>query len=108
MLRGDRVVLREKRIEDAPDDYAWRKDPELACLDAALPLTMPYSEYLLIYSEELNYRSQRRCRLAVDNLDHKHIGNIMYYDVDEFRGEAELGILIGDRDYWDKGYGVDA
>ncbi|MBI4267241.1 MAG: GNAT family N-acetyltransferase, partial [Chloroflexi bacterium] len=25
----------------------------------------------------------------------------------ESRGEAELGIMIGDRDYWNNGYGTD-
>ena len=38
----------------------------------------------------------------------KHIGNIMYYDIDLRRKEAELGIMIGDREYWGKGYGTDS
>jgi len=33
---------------------------------------------------------------------------VMYYDIDEGKGEAELGIMIGDRDYWNRGYGTDA
>jgi len=37
-----------------------------------------------------------------------HIGNCMYYDLDERRGQTELGIMIGDRDYWNGGYGTDA
>ena len=40
--------------------------------------------------------------------DGKHIGNCMYYDIDVRRREAELGIMIGDRDYWGDGYGADA
>ena len=32
----------------------------------------------------------------------------MYYDIDLRRGESELGIMIGDRSYWSKGYGSDA
>ena len=32
----------------------------------------------------------------------------MYYDIDNVRRQTELGILIGDRDYWNKGYGTDA
>ena len=32
----------------------------------------------------------------------------MYYDIDLKRGETELGIMIGDREYWSKGYGRDS
>ena len=32
----------------------------------------------------------------------------MYYDIDLRRGQAELGIMIGDRDYWSRGYGTDS
>jgi RimJ/RimL family protein N-acetyltransferase len=32
----------------------------------------------------------------------------MYYDIDLRNGETELGIMIGNRDYWSKGYGRDA
>ena len=34
-LHGARIILREKRLEDAEQDYIWRSDPELARLDAA-------------------------------------------------------------------------
>ena len=32
----------------------------------------------------------------------------MYYDIDIINQEAEVGIMIGDKNYWDKGYGCDA
>jgi len=108
MLKGRKVILREKRTEDAHNDYTWRCDPELARLDAAPPLAAPFSWFMASYSEELRYLSSGQRRLAVETLDGKHIGNCMYYDVDEEKKQAELGILIGERDYWDKGCGTDA
>lgn len=106
-LSGQKVVLREKNLSDAAQDYLWRADPELARLDAVIPLTMPFAQYFLNYAEELKYLESGR-RFAIEDLDGKHIGNCMYYDVDEESGDAELGILIGDRDYWSKGYGQDS
>ena len=38
----------------------------------------------------------------------RHIGNVMYYNIDAARDEAEIGIRIGERDYWSRGYGSDA
>lgn len=108
MIKGRKVVLREKRLSDAENDYTWRCDRELARLDAAPPSRLSFSEFTMSYAEELRHPSRRRRRLAIDTLDGKHIGNCMYYDIDERKGEAEIGIMIGNRDYWDQGYGTDA
>jgi hypothetical protein len=36
-MSGPKVVLREKRLEDAANDYRWRVDTEMSHLDAAIP-----------------------------------------------------------------------
>ena len=41
-------------------------------------------------------------------MDGRHIGNVMFYNIDVLKGEAEVGITIGDRRYWSHGYGTDA
>ena len=108
LIKSEMVILRDKRIEDAQDDYAWRVDEELARLDASRPLNMSSADFMRYSKEELAFPSPRSKRLAIDTLDGKHIGNCMYYDIDLRRGEAELGIMIGDREYWSKGYGTDS
>ena len=107
MIINSKVILRDKRLADAIEDYAWRTDPELAQLDAAPLLTTAFPQYLLDYANELRLPLSTRHRFAVETLDGKHIGNCVYYGIDETRGEAELGIIIGNRDYWNKGYGAD-
>ena len=94
-LQGRLVVLREKRIEDVEADFAWRVDPELASLDATSPLRLSLKEYTRYFRDELEYPSPWSVRLAVDTLGGEHIGNVMYYDVDERKRQAELGIMIG-------------
>ena len=108
MITGTKIKLRDKRLADALDDYAWRIDPELAELDAAPHLTSAFDEYLADYACELRYPSPTRHSFAIETLDDKHIGNCVYYNISETKGEVEMGIMIGDRDYWDKGYGTDA
>ena len=108
MIKGIKIVLREKRLKDAANDYAWKSDAELAYLDATLPLVMPFSEYLFSYAEELHYANTRGHRYAIETLDGRHIGNCSYYNLDENKEEAELGILIGERSFWEKSYGADA
>ena len=107
-LRGARVVLRDKRLEDAEQDYIWRSDAELARLDAAFPLTMSFDRYLKIYQDQLRFPTPGSHHFSTETLDGKFIGNCMYYDLDSVNMEAELGIVIGDRDYWSNSYGYDA
>ena len=107
-LQGAKVILRDKREEDAERDYIWRSDPELAQLDAAFPLSMTFDRYLKIFKDQLRYPTPGSHHFATVTLDGKFIGNCMYYDLDSVNRQAELGIVIGDRDYWSNSYGYDA
>lgn len=107
MITGNKIILREKNLAHAFDDYTWATDPKLAQLDAAPVLTTTFSRYLADYTDELRSLSPTSRRFAVDTLDGKHIGNCSLYNVSETKSEAELGIMIGNRDYWNKGYGTD-
>ena len=108
VARGAKVVLREKRPSDADDDYAWRSDSELARFDAARPFSASFDDFRALHEEELAYPSPSRRTLAIEDQAGRHIGNVMYYNIDYAHGEAELGITIGVREYWGQGYGTDA
>jgi RimJ/RimL family protein N-acetyltransferase len=108
MSPGKRVRLREKALGDVDKDYLWHKDPELARLDATYPTTLTFEEYKNEYPFQLKAsKTSLRHIFAVETLEGQHIGNCAYYDIDEDAGEAELGVMIGERKYWDKGYGED-
>ena len=108
IVRGVNVLLREKQLDDALNDFRWRTDTELTRFDAARPLTMTYQEFLTLYREELLYPSPYRWSLAIEDNEGHHIGNIMYYNIDTLRQEAELGITIGEERFCGRGYGTEA
>jgi len=108
IARGDKVVLRGKRREDAEADYSWRKDPELASCDAAKPISTTLEDFLALYEDDLSHPTPFRRTFAVDDMEGRHIGNVMLYNIDLLKREAEIGITIGDRGYWNRGYGADA
>ena len=105
--KGDKVRIREKREGDIRNEYSWRVDPELSRLDATRPMTMSYEDFFRYSREEMQFPNYRSKRLAVETLEGIHIGNIMYYDLDMRSRQAELGIMIGDKEYWSSGYGTD-
>ena len=106
-ISGQKVRLRQKKLTDVRNDYNWQSDPELARLDAAPVLKASFPVYLMDYVEIIHKPERNRYPLAIETLDGKHIGNCTCYDIDEGKSEAQVGIMIGDRDYWDKGNVVD-
>ncbi len=106
-LTGDLIHLREKKIDDILDEYSWRTDEELSRLDATRPLTMSYDDFYRYSKEEMSFPSYKSKKLALDTIDGVHIGNVMYYDYSFSTKQTELGIMIGDKNYWGKGYGTE-
>lgn len=108
MLRGRRIIIRRKKLSDAWDDYKWRKDPELCRLDAAVPTCISFPEFYENYLMEMQREHPWQRQFAIDTVEGKHIGNVMYYNLDPERREVEIGIMIGDKNYWGKEYGKEA
>lgn len=106
-VTGEKVSLRPRRIEDATDEYRWRTDEELCQLDATLPIELTYSDFLERYSVELEYPGLTHT-MAVDSLDGRHIGNCSLFNFDFLSGNAEVGLMIGEKAFWEQGYGGDA
>jgi len=107
MLAKKRIQLRTKKLSDAREDYEWQCDPELCRLDAAEVLDMSYQDYVEEFTFEMCYPTSSRFEFAVETLDGKHIGNCVYYNINRAESKAEIGIMIGNRDYWNEGYGAE-
>lgn len=108
IVRGRRTVVRRKRMADAADEYGWRADKDLARFDAANAMQIPFPDYQRNWSFDMRFTDAAGRSFAVEDENGRHIGNIMYYNHDSARREAELGISIGRRDCWAQGYGRDA
>lgn len=108
VVRGRKVVMRRKRLADAADEYAWRSDEELARYDGTLPVRVSFAEYFRNWAFDLRFTDVGRRSFAIEDEAGSHVGNVMYYNVDKGRREAEVGISIGDKGRWGHGYGSDA
>lgn len=108
VARGRLTVVRRKRLADAQDEYRWRSDEEIARFDASRPVQAEFENYQRNWSFDYRFTDMAGRSFAVEDENGRHIGNIMYYNIDHQRAEAEIGISIGERDYWSRGYGSDA
>lgn len=106
VLNGNHVKLRQKHLQDAVQEYRWRQDAELCELDAAAPITGTFQEYVHWYAAD-GTESNSSYVLAIDTLKGKHIGNCGCFNIDDVHREVEIGIMIGEKSYWNHGYGED-
>lgn len=103
-----RLRIREKRIEDAAAEYAWRKDPEVARYDATPPLILSYREFVQQFERDLRFDNPVRHAYAIETAGGEHIGALMYYNADHVTGTAEYGISIGPEEARGEGLGTEA
>jgi len=108
IARGRCTIIRRKRIQDAAEEYRWRSDPELAKFDASRPVQAPFQNYERNWAFDYRFTDMPGRSFAIEDECGQHIGNVMYYNIDSVRGEAEIGISIGERSHWSQGYGSDA
>jgi RimJ/RimL family protein N-acetyltransferase len=107
MYTGEKVRLREYRKEDAALAQAYMNDPEIKRLLGGPPFP------LTLWDEE-KWVAQQSARsdtysFAIETLsDTRYIGGCGINQLDWKNRVVELGIFIGDKAYWDQGYGTDA
>jgi RimJ/RimL family protein N-acetyltransferase len=107
MLKGERVVLRAIEDEDLPARARWQNDLEVEVLGGGDP-PLPRSVDRIRAEEQRRQKENPEDASFAIEVNGKLIGMCSLFRVDLTARTAELGIVIGERDYWGKGYGQDA
>jgi RimJ/RimL family protein N-acetyltransferase len=76
-------------------------------LDASEPLALTYNEFLQRYTIELEFPGLTYT-ISIDTMDGAHIGSCSLFNFDLAGNIAETGMMIGEKPYWERGYGEDA
>jgi len=103
-LIGEKCYLSPLDINDAEKFTEWLND-----LDVIINLQR-YAKNL-----DLNTEKQKLVELAKDhnygiikNDNDELIGNCGFMEIDSLNQTGEVGIFIGNKNYWNKGYGTEA
>jgi diamine N-acetyltransferase len=108
MILREKVCLRPIERDDLPRFVKWFGDPEVKRhLGVWLPFSLAQEERWFERSLEQIER-QEVVLLAIETSEGVHIGNIGLHQIDWKNRHAELGITIGEKAYWNQGYGTDA
>jgi RimJ/RimL family protein N-acetyltransferase len=109
---GPKLTLRHVSLgfsrEELLRQFHWGQDEELQYLSGSVPSAPTFAQFEADIAGWTRQRDARRDRYAILADSTYFIGMVSYYNVVFERRQAELGIYIGDRGYWSKGYGSEA
>jgi RimJ/RimL family protein N-acetyltransferase len=106
MIYGDRVRLRHVEREDLPKFVEWLNDPEIyQGLSMHAPLSMAEEESWFDNMLKSPQDERPLCIEAKGDDGWQLIGNSGFFEIHWRNRSAELGIFIGDKTYWNQGYG---
>ena len=108
MLYGKRIRLRSNERSDLPKFVEWLNDPEIRRF---LSMSMPISESTEEqWFEKVLKRPPEEQPLGIEikkGGGWRLIGNCGFFDINWRARSAEVGLLIGDKACWNKGYGTE-
>jgi diamine N-acetyltransferase len=109
MIEGEGIRLRAPEREDLPRFVLWLNDPEVReGLSLFLPMSMAEEEN---WYENMLKRPPETHPMTIEVEEPDGwvaIGNMGIFDIDKIAHSAELGIMIGNKAYWNKGFGTRA
>lgn len=105
-LNGDKVRIRTMKRPDIPLLVKWKSDAEIADLVRGGPITTTYDIENRRFEKGLSEHDV--VRLIIETLPGMPIGFISISEIDKENQKADLGMLIGEKEFWDQGYGTDA
>jgi len=107
-LAGKRLILRHLEESDADGPYAYWLNDDDVCKGNSHHV-FPYSiQDARDFISGSKMKSNMLVLAIVDIQKGIHIGNIALDKINKIYRSAELTILIGNIDYWGKGYGLEA
>lgn len=103
-LIGEKCYLSPYSVEYTELFYQWVNDIDVISTMVLANKTISLEterQFIQQLSKEHNY-------LIVDKQTDKVIGGFGFFDIDHINQKATVGIIIGDKTYWNKGFGTDA
>jgi RimJ/RimL family protein N-acetyltransferase len=108
ILRGERVFLRAAERTDVPTFVRWFNDSvTTSFVTMRAPMSLAMEEQW--FDQMLQAQGKDRYHFVICMLDGgAAIGTLGLFDVDHVNGSAGIGITIGEKELWGRGYGTDA
>ncbi|MCC6251647.1 MAG: GNAT family N-acetyltransferase [Bacteroidia bacterium] len=107
-IEGKQIYIRAIELTDVSENYLrWLNEPDVTTglLSGTFPSTI--TELQSYVEQKINDRNTVMFAIC-DKSTNRHIGNIKLDNFDWISHTCELGVLIGEKDFWGKGIGTEA
>ena len=104
ILRGERLLLRPLASGDLRRCVKWFSDPQIIrFLGRNTPVTFAEEDKWF-----RDYERRTDEQIFAIEVDGRHIGNLGLHKIDRTHRKADIGIVIGEPEYWSMGIGTEA
>ena len=108
LLHGERIRLRRPMMKDADYIFYWERDDEVWRYDIHRPYSRTMAEFRPVFERNYVRGNGRQFWYIIEDESRTPIGTITYFNIDSRQGQVELGLGLGDKTRWGKGYGPEA
>jgi RimJ/RimL family protein N-acetyltransferase len=107
-VEGDKIILRRLTANDITAEYlAWLNDEDVT--RGLETVARPYTQEMLEqYIHDVLANENTYMFMVLDKTSGKTIGTAKVHNISKKNGTCNLGLMLGDKNYWGKGYGQDA
>jgi ribosomal-protein-alanine N-acetyltransferase len=107
-LHGERVTLRRPVPGDAENVFRWERDDEVWRHDPHRPYSNTMADFVPLFERNYVQGNGRQFWFIIEDEQHMPIGTITFFNIDQRIGQVEVGLGIGEKSRWGKGYGAEA
>ena len=108
MIEGELVRLRPREMSDLDHYYTWINDREVTRFLIMRYAISRAAEEAWLAARVSRPMSYGAVGFAIETKEGVHIGAVDFHHASPEDRAARLGIMIGEKAYWSKGYGTDA
>lgn len=104
-LQGEKVYLMPVSLDHVETYTKWVNDLKVLLYTSIIPLSLEEEKK---YIKEIQKSDKEQIFSVFLKENDKLIGNVGCDNLDKPDKNFKIGIIIGEKDYWGKGYGTDA
>lgn len=107
MNSSKKIILKPSSLKYAPYYWKWIRDKKVTAYMTGAQFPKTFEEEVR-WLQQMKRKKDERLFVIFDAATKKPIGNLGIHQISHYNKKAGIGIMIGEKDYWNKGYGTDA
>jgi RimJ/RimL family protein N-acetyltransferase len=106
VIKGKKVILRKAKLSDAERFVKWVNDDEVNRFMSVRKIGL--KEERKYIQDRIDGKTKNNFHFCIETKEGLHIGATGLEKINKRNKSATFGIVIGDKNYWSKGYGTES